>query len=133
MNILLADDIQGWLDFNQQNIRMLLGNDNVNFYAFNSAKEAYDFSFTFPEKIDLVVTDLEMEHMYDEPAGAWLIKNLKTIKATQTSRYIIISSSYNIDFIAQETKADGYLRKPSYHNNPETLKYLLEEVLGVKL
>jgi len=132
MNILLADDIEGWLKFNQSYLEKFLNAENLNFYTFPSATEAYDFAFTFNEKIDLVVTDLEMEYMYDEPAGAWLIENLKNTKSTQNARYIIISGSYNINFIAEEKGADGYLRKASYRNYPETLQTLLNELFGVK-
>jgi len=128
MNILLADDIQGWLDFNRKNLEYFLKDTDLNFYAFNSAKEAYDFSFTFSGKIDLVISDLEMEPMYDEPAGAWLIKNLKTIKATQNARYVIISSSAFINRIAEDVDADAFLRKPAYQANPQSLDYLLQSM-----
>lgn len=132
MNILLADDVEGWLKFHRQNLEKFLSHKTINIYEFSSAHDAYNFAFTFNDKIDLVITDLEMEHMYDEPAGAWLIENLKTIKATQNSRYIIISSSYNISFIAEEKDADGYIKKVPYRDNPEKLKDLLDEMFGAK-
>ena len=92
-------------------VEKYLNNKDLNFYTFSSANEAYDFSFTFNEKIDLVVTDLEMEYMYDEPAGAWLIENLKNTKSTQNARYIIISGSYDIKFVAEEKNEESELQK----------------------
>ena len=132
MNILLADDIEGWLKFNKSYLEKFLNNKDLKFYTFPSASDAYDFAFTFNEKIDLVVTDLEMEYMYDEPAGAWLIENLKNTKSTKNARYIIISGSYDIKFVAEEKGADGYIRKATFRNYPETLQTLLNELFGVQ-
>ena len=96
---------------------------------FKSASDAYNFALNFDEKIDIVITDLEMEPM-DKLAGEWLIENLKMIKSTSCAKYLIISSSFEIGFIADRTGADGYLRKPSYQINPLALKYKLEELMG---
>jgi len=130
MNILIADDMQGWLDFHLQNLKIFLKNKNINFYSFLSAKEAYDFAFTFKDKINLVITDLEMEQMYDTPAGAWLINMLKNTNSTKDARYIIISGSSFIAKVAEDTDADAFLRKPTYHSNPDNLKFLLQEMFG---
>ena len=129
MNILLADDIDGWLDFHQKNLKMFFDKENLNIFSFNSAKECYDFAFNCNEQIDLVITDLQMEPMFNELAGEWLIKNLKTIPSTKNSKYIIISSTYTIEDIKIRTQANGCLKKTSYNQNPLMLKYLLEEIL----
>ena len=130
LNILLADDIEGWLLFHKRNLEAFFMNREVNYYLFKSATEAYNFALGFSDKIDLVITDLEMEAM-DMPAGEWLINNLKNIKSTKDSRYIIISASPSISFVAKRADADAFLRKASYHSNPLELKYQLEEMLGV--
>ena len=127
MNILLADDVTGWLTFHKKNLLECLKHDGINIYDFNSAREAYDFAFGFNGRFDLVITDLQMEPM-EKLAGEWLIENLKTIKSTAIAKYIIVSSCYNINFIAERTNADGYLRKGSYQANPTMLQYLLEEI-----
>lgn len=129
LNVLLADDIEGWLVFNRQNLKEILRNFDISFYSFKSAREAYEFAFSFNQKIDLVVTDLEMEPM-EKTAGEWLIENLKMLKSTENAKYLIISSSYNIEHIAIRTESNGYIRKPSYNLNPTILKYKLEEILG---
>ena len=129
MNILLVDDIEGWLLFNKRNLETFFKEKEVSFYLCKSAAEAYDFALGFDDKIDIVITDLEMENM-DIPAGEWLINNLRTIKSTQSARYIIISASPTISFVAKRADADGFLRKASYHSNPIELKYKLEELLG---
>lgn len=133
MNILIADDMQGWLDFHLLNLKKIFKNKNVNFYSFLSAKEAYDFAFSFNDKIQLVITDLEMEQMFDKPAGAWLIDMLKNTSSTSAARFIIISGSSFIAKIAEETDADSFLRKATYHSNPDNLGYLLQEMFGENL
>jgi len=129
INILLADDIEGWLFFTKQNLQKFLHNFDVNYYLFETATQAYNFALQYSEKIDIVITDLEMEPM-EKLAGEWLIENLKTIKSTQNAKYLIISSSFDISFIAQRTAADGYLRKVAYQSNPLLLQYKLQEFLG---
>lgn len=123
-NILIADDVDGWIVYNKKNLLALYGDANI--YAFSSAKEAYDFAFTFDGRIDIVITDLQMETM-EKLAGEWLVENLKTVKSTQLAKFFLISSCWDIKYIAQRVNADGYLRKPSYINNPSMLQYMLEE------
>jgi len=129
LNILLADDIDSWLLFNQENLQKFLANFDVSYYMFQSATDAYNFALNFDEKIDIVLTDLQMESM-EKHAGEWLIENLKTIKSARDAKFIILSSSYDISFVADRAGADGFLRKQNYHSNPLSLKYQLEEILG---
>lgn len=129
MNILIADDVAGWLTYNSQNLKELFPETNI--YQFSCAKDAYTFALTFKERIDIVITDLQMENM-EKLAGEWLVENLKNIKSTELSKYFLVSSCWDIKYIAQRVNANGYLRKPSYINNPSMLKYMLEEA-GVKL
>lgn len=123
-NILIADDVAGWLAFHRENLSELYKDANI--FAFQSAKEAYDFAFTFEGRIDIVITDLQMESM-EKLAGEWLVENLKTIKSTRLAKFFLISSCWNIKYIADRVGADGFLRKPSYQANPSMLKYMLSE------
>ena len=128
MNILLADDVEGWLFFHKKNLLEIYEYKKLNIYTFLSAKTAYDFAFCFNENIDLVITDMQMEPMYNQYAGEWLIENLKTLPSTKSSKFIIISSAPNIERIKEKTSADGCLRKGYYNQNPLILKYLLKEI-----
>ncbi len=123
-NILIADDVQGWLAYNRKNLLEIYPDAKI--YAFESAKEAYDFAFTFDGMINIVITDLQMENM-EKLAGEWLVENLKTIKSTALAKFFLISSCWDIKYIAERTGANGYLRKPSYINNPSMLEYMLKE------
>ncbi|MCR4881142.1 MAG: response regulator [bacterium] len=123
-NILIADDVAGWLTYNRQNLLELY--ENAEIYAFSSAREAYDFAFTFDGRIDIVITDLQMENM-EKLAGEWLVENLKTIKSTQLAKYFLVSSCLDIKYVAERVGANGYLRKPSYMNNKSMLQYMLNE------
>lgn len=128
MNILIADDVEGWLVFHKKNLQAFIKNQELNIYSFLNAKTAYDFAFSFSEKIDLVITDMQMEPMYEQLAGEWLIENLKTIPSSMNAKYIIISSVYNIENIKEKTNANGCLKKGYYNQNPLMLKYLLTEI-----
>ena len=123
-NIIVADDVAGWAVYNKKNLHELYKDANV--YTFSSAREAYDFAFSFDGKIDIVITDLQMENM-EKLAGEWLVENLKTVKSTKTAKYFLISSCWDIKYVAERVGADGYLRKPSYINNPTMLQYMLNE------
>ena len=123
-NILIVDDVTGWLTYNKQNLNELY--DSPNIYEYSSAKDAYDFAIVFSGKIDIVITDLQMESM-EKLAGEWLVENLKTIKSTELSKFFLISSCCDIKLIAERVNANGYLRKTSYMNNPSMLKYMLSE------
>lgn len=129
LNVLIADDISDWLLFHQQNLQSYLQGYDVNYYMFSSAHDAYNFAMNFENKIDLVITDLQMESM-EKLAGEWLVENLKLLKSCSLSKYIIVSSCYDISFVADRVGANSYLRKPAYHNNPLSLKYTLEELFG---
>ena len=129
-NILLADDVAGWLTFHKQNLKEIYS-EELNIYAFGSAKEAYDFAFTFDGRFDIVITDLQMENM-EKLAGEWLVENLKTVKSTALAKFFLVSSCRDIKSVAERVNANGYLRKPAYQLNPSMLKYMLEEA-GEKL
>ena len=130
INILLADDVEGWLNFHKKNLTEIFSKFELELYEFPSAHSAYDFAFHFDEKIDIVITDMEMETVDDGYAGEWLIERLKMTASTKFSKYFIISSAPMISLIKDRTGADGYLRKASYNSNPSLLKYMLEESLG---
>lgn len=130
INILLADDVDGWLNFHKKNLAEIFENYEFNLYSFPSAHSAYDFAFQFDEKIDIVITDMEMESVEEGYAGEWLIDKLKSLSATRFSKYFIISSAPMISLIKDRTGANGCLRKASYNSNPSLLKYMLEESLG---
>lgn len=128
MNILLADDVEGWLIFHKKNLTEFIDDEQLNIFSFSSAKEAYDFAFTYGKQIDLVITDMQMEPMFERHAGEWLIENLKTLKSTKSSKFIIVSSAPDIERIKKRVLADGCLKKGYYNQNPLMLKYLLEEL-----
>lgn len=123
-NILIVDDVAGYLEYNKKNLLELYTQANI--FECKSAKEAYDFALGFDGKIDIVITDLQMENM-EKLAGEWLVENLKTIKSTQLAKFFLVSSCWDIKYVAQRVDANGYLRKQSYMNNSSMLQYMLNE------
>ncbi|MBS4761035.1 MAG: response regulator [Clostridium sp.] len=78
---------------------------------------------------DLILTDLQMEtDFHPQFAGEWLVKQIKQIKEYQNVPIVIISATYNIDFIASSLGVDS-LSKRSLINNSNNYNLMLDEQL----
>ncbi len=78
---------------------------------------------------DLILTDLQMEtDFHPEFAGEWLVKQIKQIKEYKNVPIVIISATYNIDFIASSLGVDS-LSKRSLINNSNNYNLMLDEQL----
>ena len=129
LNILIADDEKGWLNFHKENLNLFLKNYDVSIYEFQSAKEAYKFANETDVIFDLIISDLQMENIGDNYAGEWLVENLKLQKSCQYAKYIIISSAFEIDYIAEKLNVD-FINKRLYYNSPFMLKLKLQEMFN---
>lgn len=127
LNILIADDEQGWLNFHKENLNFFLKKYNTEIFEFQSAKQAYKFANKTEISFDIVLSDLQMENIGEKYAGEWLIENLKLQKATKNAQYIIISSAFEIKEIAEKLGVN-YINKRLYYSSPFMLKLKLQEL-----
>ena len=127
--ILIVDDSIEWLKFHIQTIYKAFGDDLFEINTSLSARDAFEKAIKDP--YDLIITDLEMERMFDEDyAGCWLVKNLSGRKSLSKTRIMIVSSAHNISDIACEFQID-YIPKGDLIHNPLLLKYKVEELFNI--
>jgi CheY-like chemotaxis protein len=127
LNILIADDEKGWLNFHKENLDLYLKNYSLLIYEFQSTKEAYEFANKADFHFDIIISDLQMENIGEKYAGEWLIENLKLQNSCQNAKFIIISSAFEIKYIAQKLNTD-YINKRLYYDSPFMLKLKLQEL-----
>lgn len=130
--ILIVDDSTEWLKFHLQTIRDAFGADFFGIKTSLNARDAFAKAVENPENpYDLIITDLEMERMFDEDyAGCWLVRNLSCRESLLTTKIIIISSAHNISDIASGFKVD-FIPKGDLIHNPLLLKYKIQELLEI--
>ena len=105
MKILIVDDIKGWREHHASILKELFLNPEIIFAE--SAKEAYNKLLeNINEPFEIIITDMQMESDFEPKyAGEWLIEQIKTFKHYYKTKIIIISASYNINFIAEKHKS----------------------------
>ena len=132
LNILIADDEKGWLNFHKENLNLYLKNYSLSFYEFQSAKEAYQFANKTDLKFDIILSDLQMENIGEKYAGEWLVENLKLQKSCQNAKIIIISSAFELPIIGENLKV-SYINKRLYYTSPFMIKLKLQELFDNNL
>lgn len=125
--ILIVDDVPGWVRFHEQNIRHL-NIPNIEIDTANSAREALSkLEVSIDNPYDVIFTDLQMESDFlPKYAGEWLIEQIKTFKAYNSTKIVIISASPNIRIIAERNQV-LYLSKTIARNaDSESYRAFLE-------
>ena len=125
--ILIVDDVPGWVRFHEQNIRHL-NIPNIEIDTANSAREALSkLEVSIDNPYDVIFTDLQMESDFlPKYAGEWLIEQIKTFKAYNSTKIVIISASPNIRIIAERNQV-LYLSKTIARNaDSESFRAFLE-------
>ena len=123
--ILIVDDMQGWLNYNAQNVKELFNGD-CEIITAASAREGYDKLLENNNTpFDIIITDLQMEPDFEPKyAGEWLVEQIKTFKNYYKTKVIIISATYNINTIADNLGV-YYIRKITARNTPEIYKEII--------
>ena len=123
--ILIVDDIQGWRDYHAEILKKLLEGD-CEIVTACSASEAYRMIMENNETpFDIIITDLQMESDYEPKyAGEWLVEQIKTFKNYLRTKVIIISATYNINFIADNLGV-LYIRKSTARSLPDVYKEIV--------
>ena len=127
--ILIVDDTKSWLLFHTEIIRNLYGN-LFEITTANSAKEALDIiKHNIENPFMLIMTDLQMEQDYEpELAGEWLVKKTREIKEYATTKLVIVSAMYNIEYIAKNLEVEC-LSKTMLINNKLLMKFMFEKLM----
>lgn len=129
--VLIVDDIKGWRDYHSLVINTLFKGD-CEIITAESAREGYDKLFeNNSSPFDIIITDLQMESDFEPKyAGEWLVERIKELKNYYKTKVVIISASYNIDFIAKNLGVD-YIRKSTARSFPDAYTIINEKTDGV--
>ena len=88
--ILIVDDSESWLMFHKSLIEELYG-DLFEITLAHSAEEAYTLvRQNINSPFNLIITDMQMEMMYDVEAGEWLIQRVKELSKYFACKIVII-------------------------------------------
>jgi len=123
MKILLVDDVEKWRKYHRQVLENLF--DNVEFIEAGSANHGYDKLLeNAREPFDIIITDLQMETSFEPMlAGEWFVEQIQNFPEYKNSKVLIISASYNIEFIAEKYGVE-YIRKSTAINFPDAYDFL---------
>lgn len=129
LKILIVDDMLQWINHHKELLQHFYSIPNNNISIEFSAEAgiknvlANDIGY-----YDLIITDMQMEEISDEKfAGEWLLEKLKNNEKCLSTRFLILSSAFNIKNIAERFNV-SYIDKSILINNPLLLKYKLDEL-----
>lgn len=126
--ILIVDDSESWLMFHKSLIEELYG-DLFEITLAHSAEEAYTLvRQNINSPFNLIITDMQMEMMYDVEAGEWLIQRVKELSKYFACKIVIISGIYNIQMIADKYNVDC-ISKNILVRNKLLMKFMLEKLM----
>lgn len=127
--ILIVDDSRGWLDYHEQILAEIYG-DEFLFERANSAREGYDTVYNnLSEPFALIISDLQMELDFEpKHAGEWFIEQVQKLKEYKNTPIIVVSASYNVRSIAQKLNVNC-LPKAVAARDLNAYKLVVEEAL----
>ena len=126
--ILIVDDSESWLMFHKTLIEELYG-DLFELTLARLAEEAYNIvRQNINNPFNLIITDMQMEMMYEVEAGEWLIQRVKELSKYYACKIVIISGMYNIQAIADKYNVDCISKNILIHNKL-LLKFLFEKLM----
>ena len=121
--ILIVDDIEGWRNYHSEILAKIFPDAKI--ILADSAKVGYDKLLENTDKpFDIIISDLQMEKDYEPKyAGEWFVEQVKTFKAYQKTKIVIISAAYNIHYIAEMLGVDC-ISKTTARNFPDSYDFL---------
>ncbi len=127
--VLIVDDTKSWQEFNKKLILQIYGN-LFEITTASSAKEALNiFRHNIENPFTFILTDLQMEIDYEPKlAGEWLIEQIQSMQSLHSSKIIIISAMYNIEYIAKQLNVEC-ISKTLLINNKLLLKFAFEKLM----
>ena len=129
LKILIVDDMIQWINHHKELLQHFynIANENINieFSAETGIKNVLSKDSDF---YDLIITDMQMEEISDEKfAGEWLLEKLKNNEKCFETKFLILSSAFNIKNIAERFNV-SYIDKSNLISNPLLFKYKLDEL-----
>ncbi len=127
--ILIVDDSAAWVEFHVKLIKELYGK-LFDITTADSAAEALNIIKNNSDNpFALIISDMQMELNYlPKLAGEWLVENVKTIKAYEATKIVLISGVYNIEELAKKLEVDC-ISKNMLVNNKILMKYMFEKLM----
>lgn len=128
--ILIVDDSKGWLDYHQNALKEIYGDEFI-LETANSARSGYNAIYnSLKEPYCLIISDLQMEWDFEpKHAGEWFVEQVKKMKEYKNTPIIIVSAAYNIRSIAQKLRVDC-LPKASAARDLNSYKFAIDELLN---
>ena len=128
MKILIVDDSTSWREFHKNAIEEIFIELEIEEYEIelaSSARQGYDcLMYNNESPYNLIVTDLQMEEDFEPKyAGEWFVEQIKTFRSYISTKIVIISAAYNINYIA-ENLGVSYIRKSTARNFPDSYDFL---------
>ena len=129
IKILRVEDTPQWIKFHTNLLNNYFENNSCEIDFEMSARSGFNRIIENQEtRYDLIISDLEMEEITEESyAGIWFIRNILKRKECKNSKILIISASFDINYVAKELNVD-FIAKYALSNNPMILSYKLEEM-----
>ena len=121
--VLIVDDVKGWRDYHSNIVSQII--DDAIIITAESARDGYEKVVEFCEEpFDIILTDLQMENDFEPKyAGEWFVEQIKTFRSYISTKIVIISAAYNINYIA-ENLGVSYIRKSTARNFPDSYDFL---------
>lgn len=127
--ILIVDDTKAWRMFHIDLIEQLYG-DTFEITVASSASEALNIiKHNTRTPFYIILTDLQMEPDYEPKlAGEWLVEQIKQIREYSSSKIIIVSAMYNIEYIAKKLEVEC-ISKNILIGNKLLMKFMFEKLM----
>ncbi|MBR1754740.1 response regulator [bacterium] len=128
IRVLVADDSNGWRNYHKKMLSEISSEFDITICDW--ARDAYEKVFeNLDNPFDLIITDLQMESDFEpDYAGEWLIQRVRELNSYRNVPILIISATYNINFIADKFGVDC-LPKSTAVNSLLSYKHKIEEIL----
>ena len=127
--ILIVDDTKAWRMFHIDLIKQLY-EDTFEITVASSAAEALNMiKHNTRNPFYIILTDLQMESDYEPKlAGEWLVEQIKQIREYSSSKIIIVSAMYNIEYIAKKLEVEC-ISKNILIGNKLLMKFMFEKLM----
>ena len=118
IKILIVEDTPQWIKFHTNLLN--------NYFENNSCE--IDFEMSARSGFNRIIENQETRYdLIMSYAGIWFIRNILKRKECKNSKILIISASFDINYVAKELNVD-FIAKYALSNNPMILSYKLEEM-----
>ena len=99
--VLIVDDSIKWVEYHKEAVK-LQGNFEID-TAYSAKSGLSKVEVNIDNPYDIILTDMQMESDFlPLYAGEWFIEQIKTFKAYNSTKIVIISATYDIKRVAEK-------------------------------